>query len=248
MTNTRTLNLFHTVDVDRQIISRGSFLEGAQIFFNNESLFKVKFNEHRIESKGFYGQKAVFIPQSKVEDTLEESLKGRGVVVKRGVELVGVKNVDNAKVEAVVKEGGEQRKESYDYVLGCDGAKSVVRHEIQARFEGHTVDDRVMYMSDLKLPENSKFDKVGMRLFTKPEPYLLAVLPVEKNVVRVISTKPEYLTLLPAELSSHEELWKTTFKINHRLASKLREGNIFLAGDAGHVHSPLGGRGMNIGI
>ena len=59
-------------------------------------------------------------------------------------------------------------------------------------------------MSDYRLPEGQVFDKIGMRLFTKPQPDLLGILPVEKNVVRVISTNQNYETLIPSDISQRE--------------------------------------------
>lgn len=77
-------------------------------------------------------------------------------------------------------------------VVGCDGARSVVRHEIGAKFEGHTVPDKVMYMSDYKLPEHVAFNKIGMRFYTSPKSYMMGILPVQKNIIRVISNNPDY--------------------------------------------------------
>ena len=43
-------------------------------------------------------------------------------------------------------------------------------------------------------------------------------------------------------------IWSSRFKVHHRLAASYRRGNLFLIGDAAHVHSPAGGQGMNCGL
>jgi len=66
--------------------------------------------------------------------------------------------------------------------------------------------------------------------------------------VRLISNIPNYIDLVPKTLKLGKEIRKSNFRINHRVAETFQAGRVFLAGDAAHIHSPLGGRGMNIGI
>jgi 2-polyprenyl-6-methoxyphenol hydroxylase-like FAD-dependent oxidoreductase len=64
----------------------------------------------------------------------------------------------------------------------------------------------------------------------------------------LISNTEDYVSYVPSRIKLGKEIWKSNFRVNHRLAHVLQEGRTFLAGDAGHIHSPIGGRGMNIGI
>jgi 2-polyprenyl-6-methoxyphenol hydroxylase-like FAD-dependent oxidoreductase len=45
-----------------------------------------------------------------------------------------------------------------------------------------------------------------------------------------------------------DPIWKSEFHISHRINEHLRVGNVFFAGDAAHIHSPIGARGMNLGL
>lgn len=74
------------------------------------------------------------------------------------------------------------------------------------------------------------------------------MLPVDRHSVRLLSNNSDYLSLIPENIQLGRAIWKSEFKINHRIASKFHDGRVFLAGDAAHIHSPAGGRGMNIGI
>ena len=129
--------------------------------------------------------------------------------------------------------------------MGADGAKSTVRKKLQIPFEGTTF-NKEMYLSDFKFVNPTDDFHVEARIWRD---MTLAMIPVTRDVIRLISNSPNYVDLAPKNLQLGEEIWKSNFRVNHRLAAKFQEGNVvFLAGDAAHIHSPVGGRGMNIGF
>src|SRR6202012_2213967 len=65
---------------------------------------------------------------------------------------------------------------------------------------------------------------------------------------RILTNFPNPLSALPSAKIKGEPIWVSSFQVSHRIAQRLSMGNIYLAGDAAHVHSPIGGRGMNLGI
>jgi 2-polyprenyl-6-methoxyphenol hydroxylase-like FAD-dependent oxidoreductase len=77
---------------------------------------------------------------------------------------------------------------------------------------------------------------------------VLGVIPIQPGLFRLVSNGPEPLSLLPAGAKVHEEVWRSSFRISYRQVDDYRAGRVFLAGDAAHVHSPVGARGMNLGI
>lgn len=77
---------------------------------------------------------------------------------------------------------------------------------------------------------------------------VLGVIPIEPGLFRLVSNGPEPLDLLPAQARVHEEVWRSAFRIIYRQVDRYRVGRVLLAGDAAHVHSPVGARGMNLGI
>jgi 2-polyprenyl-6-methoxyphenol hydroxylase-like FAD-dependent oxidoreductase len=64
----------------------------------------------------------------------------------------------------------------------------------------------------------------------------------------LVANTEDYLSCVPSRFKLGKEVWKSNFHVNHRLAKVFQQGRTFLAGDAAHIHSPVGGRGMNIGI
>jgi hypothetical protein len=95
---------------------------------------------------------------------------------------------------------------------------------------------------------------------------VLALLPLDKDYVRVVASRApmaiqgkevptldelqEYFNTMtpPGSGTMHDPIWLTRFRLHHRCVSQYRDGRLFVAGDAAHIHSPAGGQGMNAGI
>ncbi|HEV7775970.1 MAG TPA: FAD-dependent monooxygenase [Luteibacter sp.] len=144
------------------------------------------------------------------------------------------------------------------YLCGCDGARSVVRESLRLGFPGGTY-AHMFYVADVKAAGPFQMD-LSMNL--DAEGFAL-VLPVRsRGVQRLIGVVPEALSGRDdlgfedirervEQLSGIqvEELnWFSSYRVHHRVADHFRAGRCFVAGDAGHVHSPVGGQGMNTGI
>ena len=140
------------------------------------------------------------------------------------------------------------------WCIGADGAGSTIRREIGASFEGVT-NGATFYVADLQgvsgLPENTLATRFGDSSFA-------VLLPLGPNGhSRIISMMPgetvdreTALVRAQSDLGiSHTHVdWFSSYRVHHRVASHFRKGAMFLAGDAGHVHSPVGGQGMNTGL
>ena len=147
------------------------------------------------------------------------------------------------------------------YVAGCDGAHSAVRHALNIGFPGGTY-EQVFFVADAVVegleatPAPSRLVQisVGARTFN-------GFIPMPGGRTRIIGLLPAGLApeeatferLRPAlEAAEHVRVrtvqWFSTYKIHHRVAAAFRHGPVFLVGDAGHVHSPAGGQGMNTGM
>ncbi len=77
---------------------------------------------------------------------------------------------------------------------------------------------------------------------------IVVVVPLEQKRFRVISNTKDALTALPLKMNVTNIRRAGTFEISVRQVNEYRKGRVFLAGDAAHCHSPVGGRGMNLGI
>lgn len=148
------------------------------------------------------------------------------------------------------------------YLVGCDGAKSQVRHSLGLTFEGDTV-ERLFYVADVEIDWEYGHDALVVCL---AEHTLTAFFPmVGDNRFRIVGTFPEGHAadegdILYEEIERQIELdiniklnishvnWFSVYKVHSRAVNKFSQGRCFVAGDAAHIHTPAGGQGMNTGI
>jgi hypothetical protein len=150
------------------------------------------------------------------------------------------------------------------FLIGCDGAKSVVRNELNFEFEGTTI-DALFYVADVEMEfpagnHNEIYVSFGADSF-------VALFPLkEKNFWRIVGNLPDederreeneidyeeteakIRALLKMPLDIKGVKWFSTYRVHSRRVDKFRDGRCFLAGDAAHIHTPAGGQGMNTGI
>ena len=204
---------------------------------------------------------ALMLPQSDTERLLEGRLNALGAKVEREVEVTSlVMRADGADAVLSHADGREERA-SADWLAGCDGAHSLVRHTVGATFAGETM------KADFMLAD------VHMRGYPNPETEIAVywhkdgafiVFPISPGRYRVIAdlppsgeAHPPAPTWIgqamidrrePSGTKAFDPIWLAGFRINGRKCSRYRWGRAFLCGDAAHVHSPAGGQGMNTGM
>ena len=146
------------------------------------------------------------------------------------------------------------------YIVGCDGARSTVRTQIGVDFPGGTY-RQMFYVADI---QGSGLAVNGELNVALDRADFILVFPMtgegRVRLVGVVSDgsadDEETLTFDDVSPTAIEALkihvdkvnWFSTYRVHHRVADHFRKGRAFLAGDAGHIHSPAGGQGMNTGI
>jgi 2-polyprenyl-6-methoxyphenol hydroxylase-like FAD-dependent oxidoreductase len=186
-----------------------------------------------------------------------DKLGAEGILVDWGVELTRLEQ-DDACVRVVMQNRGVEETGEFSFVCGCDGVHSRVREELGIGFPGGTY-EHLFYVADVKA--EGPFEREGFANFEARVFGLM--LPVRsRGMQRLIGIVPDELAARPdlrfedirgivepllgvrvAELN-----WFSTYRVHHRVADHFQLERCFLAGDAGHVHSPVGGQGMNTGI
>ena len=132
-----------------------------------------------------------------------------------------------------------------DLLIGADGAHSMVRKSLGLSFEGET-DEQVFGLADVEM--NDWPFSINTAVLTIMDSHLAPYIPMGEGFGRFISTKGDCLNNLPRDAKVKKVRWETDFKLSYRQVSTYQSGNVFLAGDSAHIHSPIGGRGMNLGM
>jgi 2-polyprenyl-6-methoxyphenol hydroxylase-like FAD-dependent oxidoreductase len=199
-------------------------------------------------------------PQNATERMLEERARRLGVQMDYGAAVVGLRQ-DGGGVDLDVEVNGVVTTHRARYVVGCDGAHSAVRRLVGVDFVGEKYPTHIL-LADVRLespPEEAMFAR------NSDEGVVLCV-PFGDGWYRVIAwdrvreqapldepvTTTEMRSVFDriagTDFGMGEPRWSSRFLSEHRLAERYRVGRVLLAGDAAHVHSPLGGQGMNTGI
>jgi 2-polyprenyl-6-methoxyphenol hydroxylase-like FAD-dependent oxidoreductase len=203
---------------------------------------------------------ALIYPQDAHERLLISQLEQLGVTVERQTELIRMSQ-DDAGVSVTLRlPNGAEESRRVEYLAGCDGASSTVREQLGIGFPGGTYSG-LFYVADA--------DAVGpavdreLHVDLEDADFVILFPMKEQGRVRLVGTVRENNKAQPGELSfedvrgkaiEHLRLtvgqvhWFSTYRVHHRVANSFRQGRVFLLGDAAHIHSPVGGQGMNTGI
>ena len=253
----RTLELLDRGPGAKRFVDAGWKADAASIIAGDHPIARVDLTA--VKSPYRF---ALMIPQSETERLLEESLEELGLRVERQVELVRFTQ-DAGGVDATVRSGdGREENIHANWLLGCDGAHSLVRHSVGATFAGETMNsDWILadvHMRGYPLPDTELsvyWHKDGAFVVFPITPGRYRVLadlppsgaehppaPTLQEVQRVVDRRG------PPGMTVFDPIWLAGFRINGRKVSSYRWGRAFLCGDAAHVHSPAGGQGMNTGM
>ncbi len=204
----------------------------------------------------------LMLEQSKNERLLYEYLKSHGRDVLWNTALESFSQTGEGVTAFVKTAGGESQTVEAQYLVGCDGAKSPVRHALGLAFEGSTF-ERTFYVADAQVDWGFAHDALTVSL-SKETFVVFFPLKGEKRY-RIVGVFPEEFKHdegevlyeeIEARVKAEAEIeldirdveWFSTYKVHTRHVESFSAGRCFLAGDAAHVHSPAGAQGMNTGI
>ena len=258
----RTLEVLRPLGVSEPVLARADIAPEGHLRLGSRVV--------RVRLAGFALPDTAFphlslVRQMDVEAVLSQALVDRGIEVERGTELMEVCDESGAARVTLQSPTGLERAE-YEFVAGCDGPESPVRRSASIGWRGRAYRQEVV-LADLELDTDLAS---GVAHVVAGRRGLLFVFALgERATWRLLATRPAGPDPLPfgqpgpavplselqalfddAGLDAHitELVWSAQYRLQHRLATRLRQGRLFIAGDAAHAYSPATGQGMNTGI
>ncbi len=254
----RTLELYRQLDLADVVVEKAHKVPAVNLWARGVRKARIPFEDVGVGLTP-YPFVRIF-PQDQHERLLISRLEAGGVFVERQTEVVAwTDQGDRVQARLRHPRRGEEWCEA-DYIAGCDGARSIVREALRVGFPGGSY-QHLFYVADVEASGPAIDDELHVDL---DEADFLAIFPLaDQGRARLVGTvKGEAAarsdTLRIEDVSDRairslglrvaKTNWFSTYRVHHRVADRFRMGRAFLLGDAAHIHSPVGGQGMNTGI
>lgn len=245
--NQRTLQLLAASGVSQRIVAEGHQIVEMRMTAGNRRLLTIDTCETvpelppnlPVSWRGLYT-----LPQGETESILIDRLKTFSIAPEWNRNCVRLESADNAATVVLERPDGSQSVTKAPIVIGADGAYSTIRREAGFSFPGNRI-DQTFHLADYSYAE--EFDSSYVEAMFL-DPGTLARIPISARHMRYVSTLADFRNRIQHPAAIGRLLWQSEFEVSFRHVDSMHRGCVFLAGDAAHVHSPVGGRGMNLGI
>jgi 2-polyprenyl-6-methoxyphenol hydroxylase-like FAD-dependent oxidoreductase len=254
----RTLEFYRQIGLGDEVVNRGIQIEALYMRANGRVVAEVAMGDI---GRGLSPYPFVLTyPQDDHEKLLAEKLREAGVEVEWNTEIQALSETPEGVRAGVRTNHGALHDITCAYICGCDGAHSAVRRALRLEFPGGTY-DKTFFVADVRATgEAASCSRIS---FCVGGHDFMLVLPVRSTGMNRL------IGIIPAELGGEDDIgfeeirpfaesvggiqvetvnWFSIYRVHHRVASHFRMGRSFICGDAGHIHSPAGGQGMNTGI
>lgn len=246
----------HLVD---EVLRLGNPAGYGSIYGDGKRLIRIDFGT--VHSRYNY---LMNLSQAETERILRDAIEARGVRIEWGTKLVGFTQDALAhpphKVKAMLQKDGTTELFETSWLISGEGAHSSVRTTLDLSFEGMTNPSQYI-LGDVLV--DGELPSTDFHIFGSEHGFM-ALFPLAEGHFRLIADSPIHGThkgdptlaeiqeiydqrsSIPAKFN--DMTWSSWFRINSRMVDRLRVGQLFLGGDAAHIHAPAGAQGMNTGI
>jgi 2-polyprenyl-6-methoxyphenol hydroxylase-like FAD-dependent oxidoreductase len=267
----RTLELLQVLGLGESLAARGNTSTEVVMHLESRQVGRLNLGAGGATDTRF--PFILFVSQAETEAILNEHLLSGGVKVERGVELTSFVSANDGVKCELRHANGEVERAATQYLVGCDGAHSGVRKGAGIPFEGGSYPQEFVLgdveAEGLESGAINSFAGDGVAMFfplgrpTTWRVIAMSAADARSSAARAPSqsdaaedTRALSLDELQAIVDAptggrvrlRDPAWLTRFRLHHRQTARYRLGRVFLAGDAAHVHSPVGAQGMNTGI
>jgi 2-polyprenyl-6-methoxyphenol hydroxylase-like FAD-dependent oxidoreductase len=257
----RTLEIYEQIGLADDLIRLGAITEKARLMEGGAVRAEVELTNIGTGMSAY--PFLLIVEQGRHEKLLYDHLRSQEKDVLWKTELLKFTQDENGVFATVKNAGGEMEDIEAQFIVGCDGAKSLVRHTLGMSFPGLTF-ERFFYVADVELNWEFGHDALHVCLARSA---ITAFFPMPGGTdrYRIVGTFPEghdqeegevlyeeiekqILADTGMDLDITKVNWFSVYKVHARHADRFRQGRGFLAGDSAHIHSPAGAQGMNTGI
>jgi 2-polyprenyl-6-methoxyphenol hydroxylase-like FAD-dependent oxidoreductase len=262
----RSLEILRSIGLGDAFMERGLIASGAQVFVDGAQAAQVDFDDIGRGDTPY--PFVLMVPQWEIEAILAEDLRRQDVAVEHGVTVDDFRQSASGVTVRATREDGTHFEVGASYLIGADGAHSVVRKTLGLTFHGapypqgfFLADCRVDWALDhhhLKIFVGDRNLAVFLPLRGRDVGRIIAIQPYDEGAAtsEVAGSAPATLDEVEAALRQvaklpvtlRDPVWVTRYRLHHRGVDRYRDSRVFVAGDAAHIHSPAGGQGMNTGL
>ena len=271
----RTLEILEDVDISHQLVDRGTIAHTGSYFYNDHMMYRLNYHSGCDKAHLQYPWN-LMVTQGNTIDVLKHKLNNLGHIIEWEKSLIDLEQKEDHVIASILNEKtGETEVVRAKWLLGCDGAHSVVRKKLGIGFPGHVYPERWV-VCDLNIDWDVPHDDIA---FLGSKDAFAVTLPLKgwgDNRYRVTMIQPleedDPLMKIGHAIPTDEHRFTRAdceaffkkiypgakvhcpddagnwFMVHCRLADNYRSGRCFLLGDAAHIHSPILGQGMNMGI
>jgi len=254
----RTLEYYRQINFADTLIAHGRKAPATNLWVCGRNAARLAFHDMGAGISPF--PYALVISQDEHEHLLVEHLAGLGVEVERRTELLDFEETSDRIRARLKRPDGDLAVCEAAWLAGCDGTRSNVRESLKIDFAGGTYAHR-FYVADVQAGGPALNGEMHVALDATD---FLVIFPLPgEGRARLIGTVRESAenqngdpvwadvnksVVESLRMNIERVNWFSAYRVHHRVARHFRRSRVFLAGDAAHIHTPVGGQGLNTGV
>lgn len=254
----RSLEMWKALGVIDAAVAAGTRILGLQLSNTTSEIHKISFAQAKLQTPFPF---MLGLPQSESERILAEHLTTLGGTVERGTQLLSLKTKSTGVEVQLQLASGDMETVNCDWLIAADGARSTIRNTLGLNFAGGEIPEQFIMM-DAEL--SGEFEPHYFHaILSEQGPVAFAPL---KDFTRIICSVTHDKGIKDFEnpslvdfkyiikkrcslpITIIKPIWLSHFTAHHRMIDQFDSGRVLFIGDSAHIHSPVGGQGMNTGM